>query len=313
MDFSELPADGIMFEQLVRELLVASGFDVHWTGVGADNGRDLVVWERAEGALAAFERKWVVSCKHKASSRRSVGVDDVVNISDICAAAGATGFLLVCSTQPSASVVQRLEEIRAQGRLMTKFWDSVELEKRLSNPNTIQIANSMLPKSSRSNPWKLYATNTPSLWLSSYHGYLIYLSSRTSHAFPELVVYEGILRAIERIVSPEDYSELAQFLRPRAIHFSDRLGQLVVYVDYIFDIKKSELAIPKERLETYLLRSTEIYVNEDDYWQVDRWDLRYFGRIVHSDKFELDDKEYYEEYAENFKYGTGRDGSTIVT
>ncbi len=28
-----LPSDGIQFEQLVREMLIRSGFEVHWTGV----------------------------------------------------------------------------------------------------------------------------------------------------------------------------------------------------------------------------------------------------------------------------------------
>lgn len=54
IDFTELPTDGIKFEKLVRELLIRSGFEVHWTGVGPDGGRDLVVIEQAQGALTRF-------------------------------------------------------------------------------------------------------------------------------------------------------------------------------------------------------------------------------------------------------------------
>ena len=108
IDFTELPADGVRFEQLIRELLIRSGLEVHWTGVGPDGGRDLVATENCQGRLAPFERKWLVSCKN-ATSGKSVGLDDVNGISDACAAVDASGFLLACSTQPSSTAVRRLK------------------------------------------------------------------------------------------------------------------------------------------------------------------------------------------------------------
>src|SRR5688572_14503265 len=113
INFGELPSDGIKFEQLIRELLVRSGFETHWTGAGPDGGRDLVVVEKAEGALAPFRRKWLISCKHYVKSGRSVGIDEVRDITDACEAVGATAFLLACSTQPTAALVRRFEEIDA--------------------------------------------------------------------------------------------------------------------------------------------------------------------------------------------------------
>jgi hypothetical protein len=74
LNFKELPVDGVAFEQLIRELLLRSEFEVHWTGVGPDGGRDLVVTEKAAGQLAPFQRKWLVSCKHHAHSGTSVGL-----------------------------------------------------------------------------------------------------------------------------------------------------------------------------------------------------------------------------------------------
>jgi hypothetical protein len=115
LNFKELPSDGIKFEQLIRELFIRSEFEVHWTGVGPDGGRDLVVTEKVTGPLAPFERKWLISCKHFAHSGKSVGLEDVRDITDACRAVNATGFLLVCSTQPSSSVVRRLHEINAGG------------------------------------------------------------------------------------------------------------------------------------------------------------------------------------------------------
>lgn len=45
LDFTELPQDGQLFEQLVRELLFSLGYKIFWTGRGADGGRDLLCLE----------------------------------------------------------------------------------------------------------------------------------------------------------------------------------------------------------------------------------------------------------------------------
>lgn len=114
IDYTELPVDGILFEQLVRELLLREGFDVHWTGVGPDAGRDLIVTEKTIGGIAEFNRQWLVSCKHFANSKnsRSVGVSDVNGIVDACRTVNAQGFLLICTTQPSSALVTRLDDIQ---------------------------------------------------------------------------------------------------------------------------------------------------------------------------------------------------------
>ena len=84
--------------------------------------------------LAPFSRKWLVSCKHKAHGGGSVGLADVVDIVDACGAVDAEGYLLACSTQPSSGVVKRLEELQLSGKVLTTFWDGVELERRLNIP-----------------------------------------------------------------------------------------------------------------------------------------------------------------------------------
>lgn len=180
IDFTELLPDGIKFEQFVRELLLRSDFEVHWTGVGPDAGRDLIIIETVEGPLATFKRKWMVSCKHYASSGRSVGLDDVRNIVDECEAVGASGYLLACSTQPSASVVKRFEELEATRKIIIRYWDGVELEKRLYSPRTFPLISLFFPLSSRSMSWQIYNTYSPSFWAANYKDYFLYLSSRTT-------------------------------------------------------------------------------------------------------------------------------------
>lgn len=65
IDFKELPKDGVLFEQLIREIFLKEEFETHWTGVGADGGRDLIVTEILKGKLSKIERKWLISCKRE--------------------------------------------------------------------------------------------------------------------------------------------------------------------------------------------------------------------------------------------------------
>ncbi len=121
LDFTELSEDGIKFEQLIRELLVLEGHETHWTGVDPDGGRDLVITEKLVGELSEYKRKWLVGFKHLTNSGKSIGSELLGNIAGDCSAIGAEGFILVCSTQPTASLVTRLEGIQSTQRFITRF------------------------------------------------------------------------------------------------------------------------------------------------------------------------------------------------
>ena len=174
IDFTELPEDGVQFEQLIRELFVSDGYETHWTGVGQDQSRDLVVIEKLEGPISSYSRKWLIECKHKAHSNRSVGLHDLNSITSACEAVGAEGFLLACSTQPSSSLVRHLKEIQQNNDLFTLYWDAIEIEKRLSKPNNFHLVELFLPKSSRKTGWKIYNSLSPSFWASHYKDYFLY-------------------------------------------------------------------------------------------------------------------------------------------
>jgi hypothetical protein len=81
IDFKELSQDGRAFEQFVREMLLIYDVHPHWTGQGADQGRDIIATEKLAGPIANTTRKWLVQCKHFAHSNRSVGREDVGSIS----------------------------------------------------------------------------------------------------------------------------------------------------------------------------------------------------------------------------------------
>jgi len=306
INFSELPSDGISFEQLIREILIRSSFEVHWTGVGPDGGRDLVVTETANGQLAPFKRKWLVSCKHYANSGRSVCLDDITDITDVCEAAGATGFLLACSTQPSSSVVKRFEEIESRGRIVIRYWDSVEIERRLNTPATLPLIHLFFPETAKRVGWKVYNTDSPSFWAANYQDYFIYLSSRTANSFPDLKDVEEIIRKLESIQLPEGTEWNRHFIRPRAVYFDNKHEQFTVFADYLYPEDDKKSVVSPRQVDKFLQDGMGLYLDDEAMWYITHWDIRYVSCLQISDHFHLDHKDYYEPFIDRFKIGSAR-------
>ncbi|HUT61560.1 MAG TPA: restriction endonuclease, partial [Phycisphaerae bacterium] len=288
------------------ELLVRSCFEVHWTGVGPDGGRDLVVVEKAEGMLAPFQRKWLVSCKHYANSGKSVGLDDVSDINDACDAVGASGFLLVCSTQPSSTLVRRFEEIEARGRFVVRYWDSVVIEKQLFTPQTLPLVYLFFPASAKANPWHVYATYSPSFWAANYKDYLLYLGSRTAHVFPSLSEVEEIVRRIESIKLPEGTAWERHYLRPRAVYFDDKHAQFSVFADYLYPEEHEAEVLSPADLNEVLRDGMGLHDDESGMWYLTHWDIRYVPCNQYSDHFHVDHKHYYEPFMAQYGSGVAR-------
>ena len=285
IDFRELSADGVKFEQLVRELLIRSRFEVHWTGVGPDGGRDLVLIEKSEGNPAPFKRKWLVSCKHNAHSGKSVGLDDIVGFTDACEAIGAEGFLLVCSTQPSSSVVQRLEEVVTQGKFLTKVWDGIEVEKRLNTPTTLPLIHQFFPESAKQFTWQIYNTNSPSFWAANYKDYFVYLSSRLTSSFPSLKDVEEIIKRLEAIKLPEGEDWRHHYLRPRAIWYDNKNEQYFVFADYLYPTGSLKNVLGPEELNAYLKDGEGLYSDGEGMWYLTFWNIEYIDCNQASDSF----------------------------
>lgn len=304
INFSELPEDGVKFEQLIRELFVSEGYETHWTGVGPDQGRDLIVLEKMKGPMSEYTRKWLIECKHYARSNNSVGLHNINSIVSACEAVGAEGFLLACSTQPSSSLVRHLEEIQQNNSIITLYWDSIEIEKRLYRPKNFHLVELFLPESSRESGWKIYNSLSPSFWAAHYKDYFLYLSSRDAVTFPDLEDVEEIVKKIE-IFEVHD----RQYLRPRAVYFDNKHENFSVFIDYI---------VPRDEEEENIIKPSEfnehfedgqgLYSEGNVMWYITNWDIRLVKAFQYSDHFHLDHKNYYEPFIDSFKVGLDRDG-----
>lgn len=199
LDFKEFPTDGVRFEQLVRELLLIEGMRPFWTGQGSDGGRDLLVEEPLKGTLRDGARRWLVDCKHKAHSNKSVGVSDVSEIVDRCRSAATDGILLVCSTQISAGLARRLKEIAEVSGILSEVWDVVTLERKLYSPAAFHISQQFFPLSTRGVPWRIYFSERNDCWIANFEGNFLYLESRAGISPPPLSQIETIIRCLDGV------------------------------------------------------------------------------------------------------------------
>lgn len=308
VDFKELPRNGKLFEQFVRELLLILGVHPHWTGQGADHGTDILATEQIIGPMSLVgpvvetHRKWLVQCKHFAHSRRSVGRKDTGSIVDDCRQVGANAYLLVCSTQPSSSLVTKLEEIstKPHNNLVTLIWDSVDLEKMLRLPKFFALGHLFFPKSFASNPWKLFnREGVPSHWTAHYKSFFLHLGSRIAGAQPNLTTCELFINRLES-VTPKRAKER---LEPRAIYFDDKNGHFIVFGDYLVPFDQKPTLKPSD-FNAVLQDGVALC----DYTA--NWDIQLRRIDPGSDHFHLDHDQYYRSDDGNFWVGNPR-GTTL--
>lgn len=143
VDFNEIPeantgsGDQDRFESFARDFLEAIGFKIlEGPGRGADRGRDLLVAERVAGEVSDHERKWVVSAKHRAHSKRAVAEADEPDPIGRVHKFTADGFLGFYSTLPSSG----LDDVfaRMTGQVAVHVFDAGRIEGALLSRPTLQ-------------------------------------------------------------------------------------------------------------------------------------------------------------------------------
>ncbi|MXI49489.1 hypothetical protein GRW89_23530 [Pseudomonas moraviensis] len=290
LDFTELSNDGQDLELLVRELLFSIGYKVYWSGRGPDGGRDLVCIEETNSIFMQTSKKWLIQCKHKAVSGASVGVNDLDDIITSCAQHECDGYLLITSTQPSSSVVTRLESITQSNHspVIAAYWDSVELERRLKTAQQWNIAQRFFPRSASG--WQIFASERPNHWTANYKGYYFHITNRIGSSC-EMYLSNIVekLDLLERFAFPEKH-----FMRLRSVYFNDKGGTFMWYVDYMHPHDEAPI-LTDNKLEEAL--------SED--WN-DSFDIKIRSYIEHSDHYDPDHYDFYDRYMGQFILGMYR-------
>lgn len=136
LNFKEIPqankTNGLQdtFELFARDFLEGMGYNVLQSPHrGADFGKDLLVKEIRTGIGGLTHKKWLVSCKHYATSGKSVTQDDEPDILDRVNVHECDGFIGFYSTLPSSSLSNKLEKLK--NKIETQIYDREKIEKRL--------------------------------------------------------------------------------------------------------------------------------------------------------------------------------------
>jgi Restriction endonuclease len=287
LDFKELGGSGRRLEQLVRELLLVLDLRPQWSGVGPDADKDLLFDEPGMSLLGSKPRTWLVSCKDYATSGRAVGQDDLDGLVEALEHHGAQGFLLVCTTHPSAGAVERLRQIetRRGGRLATHVWDGASLERLISQPDTWAVAQRFMPLSTDAAGWKVFGTVYPNQWVAVHRGQYFHLSSRVGGN--ARYDFESLDRRLDELARLE-FDGVR--MRVRGVWLDDaKGGGYVWYVDCMVP-PPTELPQPSQLEDTLRsgvsredgqFHSFEIEVHRID-WQRDHFDMdhyQYYKRL----------------------------------
>lgn len=291
IDFKELSASGIQFELLIREIFIKLNYEVQWSGVGPDRGKDLLAVEENNTIIGKTKNKWLIQCKHNAHSGKSIGLEDIGDFVSACRDHDVTHYLIVCSTQLSSSLMERIENISIKQKITIQYWDATKIEKILNQPNFYDIFQMFFPMSSNDSEIKIYATQQPNEWIFIYQSYYIILenrifSSSLSWSHDEI---KSIIAEINEI--QKKYLTENEYLIPRKIWFNGKSPEFVWYIDYLYDahnLSERKLSLNKNDVKALL---GDGYVKSDG--QVYYFEIELVSAYFHSDHFHENHYDYY--------------------
>lgn len=112
LDFAEIN-NGEDWELFARDFLQLEGFFIETNlDRGTDGGKDFLVSETIKGKVGQYKFTWLVSCKHKAVSKRAVSEADEPNILERVKSFNADGFIGIYTTVPSSGLNNRLKQLK---------------------------------------------------------------------------------------------------------------------------------------------------------------------------------------------------------
>lgn len=145
IDFYEIQWDHD-FERFGMGFLEAKGFKiVRRPGLGSDGGKDMIV---SQAGMFGSEFKWLVSCKHRVKSGRSIGVADDHACYDTLYRFGCHGFLFLYSKPPTEDLIRSIEEVAARAGVPYNILTDTEIERELvGDPGFYVLIKQFYPNS----------------------------------------------------------------------------------------------------------------------------------------------------------------------
>ena len=152
IDFKEIPYDADDWELFARDFLAELGFTIESPpDRGPDQGKDMLALETVTGKLHSYTFRWLVSCKHFATSGNAVNESkDEPNILERMRSFQADGFIGFYSTIASSGLNGRLRELRIRGDIRDyQLFDHKRIEDYLMRLGFSRIFTRYFPESSK--------------------------------------------------------------------------------------------------------------------------------------------------------------------
>ena len=100
------------FQDMIKDILEKEGFTiVSESGIGPDEGKDLIIKGKLLNSLEEKERRYLVQCKHYARSRKNVSEKDIGSITDKMSQHNVEGYLIATSTDITSGLQKAIEGI----------------------------------------------------------------------------------------------------------------------------------------------------------------------------------------------------------
>lgn len=146
IDFTEIPSlDNHAFENFCMHLLQEMGLTITvYPAVGPDGGRDIICEEYSQFARSGL--RWLVSCKHYAGSKKSIGVNEDAAIANKLTQHGCDAFMFFFSTPYTEGFRNSVENVCYQIRRQFKIFNCYDIEKQLlSSPKFYPLIRQYFP------------------------------------------------------------------------------------------------------------------------------------------------------------------------
>ncbi|MDH4222048.1 MAG: restriction endonuclease [candidate division Zixibacteria bacterium] len=135
------------FQDMIRDILKEECFTiVSESGIGPDQGKDLIIKGKLKNTLEEKERKYLVQCKHKAKSSKNVSEKEIGSIMDKISQHEVEGYLIATSTDITSGLQGVIDGInKNEKNYFVGYWSKNTIEKKLiEHPN---IYLQYMPKS----------------------------------------------------------------------------------------------------------------------------------------------------------------------
>lgn len=146
-DFEALVHAYFLKEKELKRIGDIINITVKKSGVGPDDGQDILLEIIVTDGIAEFTRKWVIQCKFYEEAIAPSHLDGD-GIPTLIHSYGADGYLLICKKDPTAKLTRMFERLNRICRFSYKYeiWPGEQFCRNIETQNDSIIIRRYFPK-----------------------------------------------------------------------------------------------------------------------------------------------------------------------